>query len=316
MNRSCCLIGGTGFLGSSLIPILLKSGRTVRVIGRSKAPVNPLPEGVTYMPGDYGDRAFLAQALEGMDEAVDLAYSTVPKTSFDDPVLDIQTNLPQSVNLFQLASELKMKRLVVVSSGGTVYGQARNIPIGEDHPTDPISPYGITKLTIEKYAHMFFRLKNLPVICVRPGNAYGENQKPFRGQGFVSTAIASILEGKEITLFGETGTVRDYIHADDIADGILAALDSGNDGETYNIGTGIGCTNRGIMEILAPLAAQSDMKIRLSIQPERSFDVKENILDCSLLKSHSGWFPRVALKEGLARVWNHFLRLNQSNISR
>ena len=102
-----------------------------------------------------------------------------------------------------------MQKLVLVSSGGTVYGNPSTVPVAEDHPTTPISPYGITKLAIEKYAAMYRLTAGLPVVCVRPGNAYGEGQRPFSGQGFIATAMASVIQGKEVVLFGERGTVRD-----------------------------------------------------------------------------------------------------------
>ena len=144
---------------------------------------------------------------------------------------------------------------------------------------------------------------------MRPGNAYGEQQKPYRGQGFIATAIASILESRKIVLFGENGTVRDYIHADDIALGILAVLEAGKTGETYNIGTGIGHSNRDILNYLVPMAESARLKVSIEVQPERSFDVKENILDYSKLKDRTGWSPCIRLEDGLKRIWNCFLSI-------
>jgi UDP-glucose 4-epimerase len=122
---------------------------------------------------------------------IHLAYATVPNTSFDNPLADLLQNLPPTVELFSKVAE-RSGRLILVSSGGTVYGQAVQLPILENHPTNPISPYGVTKLTLEKYAHLYAVTKSLKVICVRPGNAYGVGQYPYIGQGFVSTAMASI----------------------------------------------------------------------------------------------------------------------------
>jgi UDP-glucose 4-epimerase len=129
---------------------------------------------------------------------------------------------------------------VLVSSGGTVYGVARSLPIAEDHPTEPISPYGITKLTIEKYAGMFGAASGLPIVIVRPGNAYGEGQHASTGQGFIATAMDAICRGEAVGVFGPIGTIRDYVHVADVASGIVAAWILGAAGETYNIGTGVG----------------------------------------------------------------------------
>jgi len=306
--KHCCVIGGTGFIGSWVVRKLHSMGRQLTVVGRNPIPTRPLPEGVRYAVGDYGDPGFLTEVLQDVDEVINLAYSTVPKTSFEDPVRDIFGNLPAAVRLFETACSLSIKKLVLVSSGGTVYGKARSISITEDHPTNPISPYGITKLAIEKYALMFKELKALPVVCVRPANAFGEGQRPFAGQGFVATAIASILRKQEIVLFGETGTVRDYIHVADVANGIIAALEHGELGSCYNIGSGTGRSNRDILDAIFPLAEAAGFKPRVKTLPPRQFDVPVNILDCSKLSQKTGWKAVVPFEDGIERTWNWFFR--------
>ena len=302
----CCVIGGSGFIGHHLVGILASQGRPLTVIGRNRLPTRRLPSGVRYIAGDYSDQDFLRSVLNDVDEIIDLAYSTVPKTSFEDPVKDILNNLPASVNLFEVTSSLPIKKIVVVSSGGTVYGKAVDLPISEDHPTNPISPYGITKLAVEKYARMYHALKGLPVVCVRPANAFGEGQKPFIGQGFVATAIASALEGREINIFGEQGTIRDLVYVKDVAAGIAAALNHCPPGECYNIGSGIGRSNLEILEMLAAIAKSRDIVLRVKVLPSRLYDVPANVLDSSKLQNKTGWFPKVSLTKGLELTWKSF----------
>jgi len=305
----CCVFGGTGFIGSRVTALLAAGGdREVIAIGRSQAPVRPIPAVAKYVSGTYADKSFLRRILAGADEVVDLAYSTIPHTSFVDPVHDIVDNLPPTVGLLQIASELGVKKLVMVSSGGTVYGVARSLPIAEDHPTFPISPYGITKLAAEKYASMFHHIYGLPVAIARPGNAYGEGQKPLTGQGFVAEAIARILAGETISLFGSEGTVRDYIHVDDVASGIVAVLERGASGGCYNVGTGQGRNNREVLDALAPLARRSGRRIEVQTLPPRKFDVPANVLDSGRLARESGWKPRIEFGEGIERAWNAALR--------
>ena len=260
-----------------------------------------------YLAGDYGDRFFLTGVLQGMEEVICLAYTTVPKTSFENPVDDILSNLPASVNLFESAVSLGIKKLVLVSSGGTVYGKSPELPILESHATNPISPYGITKLAIEKYALMYHEIAALPVVCVRPGNAYGDGQRPFLGQGFVATAMASLLQGREIILFGESGTIRDYVHVDDIAQGIIAALEHGTPGSCYNIGSGVGKSNRDVLNAIFPHARAAGLEPHVRTEPLRPFDVPANVLDCSKLKNETAWRPMVAFEEGIKRTWEWFL---------
>lgn len=302
----CCIIGGTGFIGSHVVDILLSQGKQLTVLGRNPQPTRPLPAEVRYFSGDYGDSNFLLKTLDGVDEIIDLAYGTVPKTSFDDPVQDILSNLPSVVKLFEVACDLSIKKLLIISSGGTVYGNALNLPITEDHPTNPISPYGITKLTLEKYSMMYRHFKNLPVVCVRPANAFGERQKPFAGQGFIATAIAHILKQQEVTLFGETGTIRDYIHVSDVANGIVAALDYGIPGSFYNIGSGVGRSNRDVLDALLPLAESSGLKLKIKILPPRHFDVPVNVLDCTKLRKETGWKAVVPFEVAIVKTWNWF----------
>jgi UDP-glucose 4-epimerase len=302
----CCVIGGAGFIGSHLLPLLAAGGRALTVVGRRAAPARRLPPGVRYVAGDYGDPVLLRQIMSQTDEVIDLAYATVPQTSYADPVFDIQANLPPSVSMLRSAADAGVRRVVLVSSGGTVYGAARALPIDEDHPTHPISPYGITKLTIEKYGLMFHRLAGLPVIIVRPGNAYGPGQTPGTGQGFVATAIAAILGGREVTIFGKEGTVRDYIHVADIASGIVSALERGEPGHCYNIGSGAGRSNLDVLKAIEPLAAGTSHRVALSFAAPRGFDVPANVLDSARLRKISGWMPRVPFDRGIGETWDFF----------
>jgi len=302
-RTTCCVIGGAGFIGVQVPRLLLASGRRVVVLGRRARPPAGLPSAVTYVSGDYGDPTLLNALLEGAGEVIDLAYSTVPQTSFADPVFDIVSSLPPTVGLLQAAVAAKVRKVVLVSSGGTVYGVARSLPIQEDHPTHPISPYGITKLTIEKYAGMFHFVSDLPVVVVRPGNAYGEEQRPFAGQGFISTAAHSIIARQEIAIFGAEGTVRDYVHVSDVASGIIAALEHGRPGGTYNIGTGAGRSNRDVVKVIDPLAQAAGFEVRVKTLPARRFDVPANVLDSRNLEAVSGWRPAVEFEQGIARVW-------------
>ena len=301
--KKCLVIGGAGFIGRHVTRLLCESGREVVVLGRRATADCDLAPGCRYISGDYSDRALLRQLLKRGCEVIDLAFSTVPKTSYDDPVFDLLSNLPASVGLFQEAIDAGASRVVVVSSGGTVYGPTHDLPIREDHPTMPVSPYGITKLTIDRYAMMFHHTAGLPVVVVRPANAYGEDQRAGTGQGFLATAIALILDGREIEIYGPEGAIRDYIHVADVAVGIVAALDHGDNGEIYNIGTGTGTSNAAIIKRLGSLAADRAISVRTKILPRRRFDVEANVLDSSKLRRKSGWQAALPLSEGLQRMW-------------
>lgn len=303
----CCVIGGAGFIGAQVTRLLAASGRDVTVLGRRRDPGVVLPEGVRYESADYGDLATVRAALLGVDTVIDLAYSTVPQTSFEDPIFDIVSNLPASVQLLREAAEAGIRKLVLVSSGGTVYGNAISLPIGEDHPTNPTSPYGITKLTIEKYAGMIGLASDLPIVIVRPGNAYGEGQRGSSGQGFIATAMHSIVGGQPVRIFGVGDTIRDYVHVSDVASGIVAALDFGQAGEIYNVGTGAGTSNLDILRRIEPLARSAGFTPRTAVLPGRPFDVAANVLDSRKLAGVSGWKPEFDITHGIDRAWRSVL---------
>jgi UDP-glucose 4-epimerase len=300
-----CVIGGGGFIGRYLVDELIATGRDVLVLGRRIERPLGLHHSATYFNCDYGDRSNLREQIRESEELIDLAYATVPQTSFANPLFDLQANLAPSVALLEEAKDLqRLRRLVVASSGGTVYGPADRLPIIEEDRTAPISPYGITKLTIERYALMFHRLAKLPVSIVRPANAYGLGQKPFTGQGFIATAMGRVLRREPVTIFGRNGTLRDYVHVRDIASGIICVLDNGCAGEIYNIGSGVGRSNRDVVTAIEPFAKRLGLNIEIECMEPRGFDVLANVLDCGKIMSQTNWQPRINFEDGLQEMWD------------
>lgn len=298
------VIGGAGYIGAHLVPQLIATGRRVTVLGRNATPRYELSVGAVYVAGDFSQLGLISRLLDTHQEVIHLAYATVPNTSFENPLGDLLQNLPPTVQLFSEAADRGAK-LILVSSGGTVYGEAEKLPIRETHRTKPISPYGVTKLTLEKYAYLYAATHGLKYVCVRPANAYGVGQRPFAGQGFIATAMASALRGRPIKIFGEHGTVRDYLYVSDLASGIVGALVHGRLSETYNLGSGIGLSNLEVIEVFKPLMHEIGCEVQIENLPERAFDVKSNVLDSTKLQIDTGWKPQVELNEGLSitRDW-------------
>lgn len=306
-SGKCCVLGGTGFIGTALVEQLCRSGRTVEVVGRGPAPTR-LPAGATYLRTDVRDPASLRGLFASAAEVVDLVYCSIPKTSFKDPFADIQNNVPAMVAVMEELARSPVERFIHVSSGGTVYGEASSLPISEEHPTRPISSYGVSKLTSERYADLYRVCRDVPSIIARPGNAYGEHQAGNVGQGFIATAMWCCLHKQPVPIFGKGGTTRDYTHVDDMAAALLALLDKGLVGDTYNIGTGIGTNNQQIIDLVACMAERSSIAApQVQIKPRRPFDVKANVLDVSKLQLITGWQPQIDLREGIRRCWNYML---------
>jgi len=301
-KKKILLIGGNGFIGSKLALLLQSKEHQVSIVGRTSKKHALLPPEIQYLVGDFGDIDFISQLVESHDEVVHLAYASVPNTSFENPLLDLQENLTPSVQLFLVTAKLK-KKLLLISSGGTIYGEASFTPISEVHPKHPISPYGLTKLTLENYAYLYGMTHGLDFKIIRPANAYGPGQIPFKGQGFIATAIASAKLGKTVNIFGVNGTVRDYIYIEDLAEALSMCLESGKTGESYNIGTSVGFNNLEVINKLNLLLKKYELPVvSVTHLPARPFDVKCNILDYAKFNQHTGWKPSVSLDQGLERT--------------
>jgi UDP-glucose 4-epimerase len=303
VRRNVLVIGGTGFLGAHVCRRLARSGRLVTVLGRRSASAVELPNAVSYRQCDGNSSKVLDEALEECPDVVDLAYATVPQTSYADPIRDIQENLPRALMLFRSAVRKATRKLVLVSSGGTVYGRVNPVLISERQLTNPVCPYGITKLAIEKYAGLFHSNEGLPVVILRPSTAYGEGQLPYRGQGVISTIMGSLRDGRPITLYGGRGVVRDYIYAQDVASAVERGLDAGVDGVSYNVGTGIGYDLWQLLQAIAKVCEITIEDANIVMAPKRPFDVTWNVLDSSLFLKDTGWQPEMDLVQGLGRTW-------------
>jgi UDP-glucose 4-epimerase len=297
-DTNTLVIGGGGFIGSNLIPKLLMTGRKVVVLGRKASPTYNLPSEVLYVQGDYSNRSTINALINNTTEVVYLAYGSIPNSSYEDPLGDLMKNLPGALTLFEVIAD-KGAKLIYVSSGGTVYGDSDVYPIAENFRTRPISPYGITKLTLENYGYLYSITRGLRYMCLRPSNPYGPGQKPFIGQGFISTAIAKILQKKSVEIYGSQGTVRDYLHISDLGNAIVLAMNCGKLGETYNIGSGIGRSNLDVLDKLKPILYEFGFDISINYLPRRPFDVAINILDSSNLRNISGWMPEIDFSNGL-----------------
>ena len=300
-SQKTLLIGGAGFIGSHMVPYLNQTGREVTIVGRSALKKQDVDPSVNYIQGDFSTLDFIAPLIETHDEIVLLAYATVPNTSYDDPLADLKENLYPSVQLF-IEIAKRGKKLVLVSSGGTVYGEQVYDKTKETMNKRPISSYGLTKLTLENYAFLYGVLHGLKFVVVRPTNAYGVGQVPFAGQGFIATAVACAKLNKPINIFGEAGTVRDYLYVTDLARGIVDVLTKGRLSDAYNISTGVGYSNLDIIKKLNRILKKYNTSLKVNHLPERPFDVKVNILDNAKIQKNTNWQPEVDLDHGLALI--------------
>jgi UDP-glucose 4-epimerase len=201
--------------------------------------------------------------------------------------------------MLEAAASAGVRRLVFVSSGGTVYGIARKTPISETHPTDPICSHGIQKLSIEKYLHLFRSIKSLDSVILRVSNMYGESQDCNKPLGAVAHFAAKAINGTPIEVWGDGTTTRDYVHVDDVVRALIMAAGYEGVERLFNIGTGRGTS---LAQLVDLLRERMPMPVAVEYGAARCFDVPENVLDVDRARSELLWTPEVTLERGLDRV--------------
>lgn len=310
--KRCLVLGGRGFIGSHLVDALLAHGHYARCFDRPH--LAPLGETHLANPnfelfeGDLVSEADVSEALVGCEVCFHLVSTTLPKSSNADPVFDVQSNLLGTVRLLSHASETGLKKVVFVSSGGTVYGVPTQVPIPETHPTDPVCSYGITKLAIEKYLGLFHQLHGLDYTILRIANPFGERQRTYASQGAVAVFLGKVLRGDPVEIWGDGSVVRDYIHIADVVDALLIALDQTSEEHVFNIGAGCG---HSLNELLAVIEKVTGRTATRSYLPGRAFDVPVSVLSIERARRELGWSPKVDFKQGLERFATWLL--NQPN---
>jgi UDP-glucose 4-epimerase len=250
--------------------------------------------------GDFQSEADQAKAVAGAAVVYHLISTTIPASSQQDPAFDVETNLLPTVRFLGLARDAGVRKIVYVSSGGTVYGKPDTIPIPEDHPTRPRVAYGVVKLAAEKYLDLFGRLHGLPYAVTRLSNPYGPRQNPRGAQGAATVFLGRARDGKPIVLWGDGEVTRDYIYVTDAVDGIVAAARPEGDGEVFNIGSGDGVSLNVLVEHIRSVTGRN---VPVKHTPPRPFDIPVNILDTAKARRVLGWSPKVPLADGLRRTW-------------
>lgn len=296
---SVLVIGGNGFLGSSLVEGLRTAGKTARVLDVTPARADVDWSGVDYRIGGVDDAQALADALAGVDCVYHLASTTVPGSSNRDPAYDVSSNLLGSLRLIRAMSEAGVRRIVFFSSGGTVYGNPERLPVDERHPLRPISSYGVVKVAIENYLLMYQRLGVLDPLILRPSNPYGPRQSTSGMQGAIGAFLGKAKAGEGVSIWGDGGIVRDYIYVDDLVDLAVRAGASDACG-VYNAGSGSG---QSLNELCALVRELTGRPLPVEYLPGRDFDVSEIVLDIRAAVGRFGWAPRVSLRDGIGRTW-------------
>lgn len=307
MERRVVIFGGTGFIGQYVVRACLAAKFDVTVVVRSSGHdeyLDDLRDRITLVAGDFTVKSEVRRSLTNATDAIVVVGTTVPATAVHDPTHELFATVLPHVNFLDAAVSAAVGRVVVASSGGTVYGNPRTLPIPEDHPLQPITPYGIAKMTIESYCAFYRQHAGLDARVLRIANPYGPGQRVTSGQGFVGTVFARMLREEPITLYGDGRISRDFIHVQDVAHAFVQTLTQASDEWIFNIGSGEGTD---LIALLALIEEVTGRTISRNTLPARPFDVYANVLDTTRAKRYLHWQPQIPLREGLRQTW-HALR--------
>ena len=295
------ILGGAGFIGSHLSDFLVSHGHSVRILDLKKPQIQGPSGIVDFLQADWNDFANMERALSGVDAVFHLICTTRPATSTANIEADLRDNLLPTIQLLDLCRKHQIKRVVFLSSGGTVYGKAEYLPIKENHPTRPINSYGIVKITIENYLRLYSHLFGLTYTVIRASNAYGKGQICKGAQGFIAAAFNQMTMGSPIEIWGSDQIARDFVHVSDVVTALELAATYTGESDTFNVGTGI-ATELG--EVIRLMSKITGIIPQVNLTRGRLIDVPINTLDNQHARSILGWYPRVTLEDGLRLTWS------------
>jgi dTDP-glucose 4,6-dehydratase len=300
--------GGAGFIGSHVVDRLVADGHKVRVLddlssGKLENLAAARPR-IDFLKADIRDRKALAQACEGVEFVIhEAAWRSVPK-SMADPVGYTEVNVVGTVNLLEAAARARVRRVVCVSSS-SVYGETSQMPLCEDQPTNPVSPYAASKLATELYCGLFARGFGLETVSVRYFNVFGPRQSLENEYAVVIPKfITSLLRKESPPIYGDGTQSRDFTYVDNVVEGTIAASQApGVSGEVFNIALGEEHT---VLELLDELNNIMKLSIAPAFKPKRPGDVHRTLADSSKAKRMLRWSGAVSFTDGLRRTVEWF----------
>jgi UDP-glucose 4-epimerase len=293
------ITGGAGFIGSTIAKELAAKDTEVIVLDNFssgyRANING-HQGIRLVEKDIRDSAAVDAAVAGVDAVFHLAASVGNKRSIDQPVNDAEINVIGTLNVLEAARKSGVSKVIISSSAG-IFGELKTLPIREDHPAEPDSPYGASKLCAEKQGLAYAKLYGMNVVCLRYFNVYGPNQR-FDAYGNVIPIFAfQMLRGEPLTIFGDGEQTRDFVNVRDVVQANIKAAMTPSVTGAFNIGSG---TRISINNLVERLKTVSGVKPVVRRGPPRAGDVRDSLAHISAAREAFGFEPTVSMDEGLA----------------
>jgi UDP-glucose 4-epimerase len=290
------ITGGLGQVGSYLVDALHEKAEVTVLDNFSSTTRETVPRGISIIKGDVRDR-IAADLVKQNDIIIHTAAQISVTASMEDPLSDANNNVFGTLNLLEAARRSPTSKFVYISSAA-VYGDPLYTPITESHPQDPLSPYGTSKLSGEKYCMMYHKAFGLPSCCIRPFNIYSPRQDPDNPySGVISRFIDKARTKQSPVIFGDGNQTRDFISVHDIVDMIMLLLENEEaNGQVFNAGTGNSTT---VSELAHMILDIFGVDVPVQYMPERPGDIKYSCSDISKAREILGFEPKVLLREGL-----------------
>jgi len=297
-NKKVLVTGGAGFIGSNLVRHLIKEENSVTVLDnfmsgyRSNLYQFPF---VRIVEGDVRDQNAVEDAMKGAEVVFHLAASVGNKRSIDHPLLDAEINVLGTLQVLEATRKAGVRKIVTSSSAG-IFGELKTMPIKEDHPIEPDSPYGCTKLCEEKLCLSYAKLYPIEAVCLRYFNVYGPNQRFDSYGNVIPIFVFRMLRNETLTIYGDGEQTRDFVHVDDVVQANIKAADSIGFSGALNIASGTSVTINRLVEIITKDEGNS---IKIEHTGERPGDVRHSLADLSFAHQKINYIPSVNLENGI-----------------
>lgn len=297
------ITGGAGFVGSHIVEWHVRQGDQVLVVDNlCTGKTHNIPSGVSFEQIDVADCQFRKiTSLFKPDLITHCAAQASVADSVDNPVLDAKSNILGGLNVWRAASESNCPEFTYIATGGALYGPPEYLPCDEDHPIQPVSPYGLSKWTLEQYLKMLFD-ESVSLKVLRLSNVYGPRQDPGGEAGVVAIFGQSMLMNKTIRVFGDGEQTRDFVYAGDVARAHAFAIRTPGS-LTVNISSGVGTT---VNELCRMMSAETGYTGTIRYESERSGDVRDSVMSNVRAKTLLGWEPETSLPSGLKQTLRWF----------
>lgn len=298
------LFGAAGFIGSNLALYLAKTTDNKITLLDRKRELFSIPEivnnkSITIYESIFDENTEFDQVLQGQDIVYHLVSTTVPGTSNLQIPQELSSNVVATAKMLEACVRCGVKKVIFLSSGGTVYGKKMQCPLHENTPTYPINSYGVQKITIEKLLYLYNYLYGLDYRVVRLANPYGPYQNPNGILGAATTFTYKALKKEEIIVYGDGSVVRDYIYIDDVIRAMANIVEKDSKYKIFNLGSGYGTS---IQQLINVIGSTLGVDLKIKYLPERKVDVPVNYLDISRYENTFGKLNPISLEEGIRKT--------------